>query len=97
MDVDREGNFELKGDPRILYQGMVATRITLLQASFECISRAAVISTRYAVCRRQFKTLNASSEERKLLDYQTHTAIIAPHVASQFMILFLTKRITELV
>ena len=69
MDVDREGNFELKGDPRSIYQGMVATRITLLQASFECISRAAVIATRYAVCRRQFKTLKGSTQERKLLDY----------------------------
>ena len=69
INVDREGNFEMKGDPKILYQGMVATRVSLLHSSYQCISKATVIATRYAVCRRQFKTLKGISEERKLLDY----------------------------
>ena len=69
INVDREGNFEMKGDPKILYQGMVATRVSLLHSSYQCISKATVIATRYAVCRRQFKTLKGKSEERKLLDY----------------------------
>lgn len=50
--VSREGEFELLGDPRALYQIMVATRTMLLFGSANVLSRACTMATRYAVCRR---------------------------------------------
>lgn len=50
--VDKEGNFELKGDIRALYQIMVNTRILVLEMCSSCMAKASVIATRYAVCRR---------------------------------------------
>ena len=41
-----------------------------------------MIAIRYAVCRRQFASMKGSTQERKLLDYQTHMACLAPHYAN---------------
>jgi hypothetical protein len=35
-------------------------------------------------------------EERKLLDYQTHMAILGPHLATGFVINFATLMLTDL-
>ena len=50
--VDKEGTVEMKGDPRALYSILVATRVAITHASFIAIARSALISIRYAVCRR---------------------------------------------
>ena len=39
------------------------------------------IATRYSVCRRQFANIDGTSEERKLIDYQTHMHILGPVLA----------------
>ena len=50
--VDKEGNFEVRGDLRALYSAMVSTRIGVLGVSCNILARASLIATRYAVCRR---------------------------------------------
>ena len=94
--VDKEGNFELRGDIRALYQIMVNTRILVLEMCSVVMARALTIATRYAVCRRQFKTMKGSSKERKLLDYQTHMTILGPHVAAEYINYFLTRAMRKL-
>ena len=69
VHVDVQGNFEVKGDPRAMYQIMMLTRVSLMHQSWLGMARSALISIRYAVCRRQFRTVKGSNEERKLLDY----------------------------
>lgn len=51
-EVDKEGNFSLKGDPRTIYQIMVSTRIYLLFGSAGAYMQANLIAARYAACRR---------------------------------------------
>ena len=56
IKITKKGEFEMKADPRIVYQIMVQTR---LQISFGCsfnMMNAAKIAIRYAACRRQFST-----------------------------------------
>lgn len=67
--VSREGEFELLGDPRLLYQIMVMTRAMIIFGAASVLLRACTIATRYAVCRRQFVTEKGSKRERKILDY----------------------------
>ena len=50
--VDKTGKFEVRGDPRAMYTTLVLTRIYLLHASWMAMARSALISVRYAVCRR---------------------------------------------
>ena len=81
--VDKKGKFERRGDPRAIYQVMVSTRVGIIQnLCWFAIARSSLISIRYAACRRQFKTSKGSGKERKLLDYQTHMAVLGPHLAA---------------
>jgi len=92
--VDEQGNFEIRGDPRAMYQVMMLTRVAILGGAWYGIARSSLFAIRYAVCRRQFKTIKGSTEERKLLDYQTHMAILGPHLAFSFMTNFLAHHIS---
>jgi hypothetical protein len=51
---------------------------------------------RYAACRRQFKSIQGSKEERKLIDYQTHMAILGPNLALAFVLQFAGLTLIEL-
>jgi hypothetical protein len=50
--IDREGGFEMKGDPRLVYKIMVNSRLILLAGSGFYLYKAAKIATRYAAVRR---------------------------------------------
>jgi acyl-CoA oxidase len=69
VSVNREGEFELLGDPRLLYQIMVMTRIMIMLGAGNALMRSCAIATRYAVCRRQFVVDKGQRRERKIIDY----------------------------
>jgi acyl-CoA oxidase len=50
--VDKDGSFGIKGDPRMIYQTMVQTRLLIIQGSMYYLVISCRHATRYAVCRR---------------------------------------------
>jgi len=84
--LSKEGDLDINADPRMLYQVMVTTRMLISMGCAANIMLASMIATRYAVCRRQFSTINGSKEERKLLDYQTHMKCLGTNLAQGFVI-----------
>ena len=87
---------EIKADPRMLYQIMVMTRVALsMGAAFGIIS-ASLVAVRYAICRRQFATIKGSKQERKLIDYQTHMALLGSNLAKGYVYLFASLTIDDL-
>jgi len=50
--VAKDGSFELNGDPRLLYNIMVQTRMDIIRGCGFKLMQCLVIATRYAVCRR---------------------------------------------
>ena len=54
IEVDREGNFKIKGDLRALYSVMLVIRTMIVCETSIALSKALTIATRYAVIRRQF-------------------------------------------
>jgi acyl-CoA oxidase len=52
VSVDREGNFGIEGDMRILYSVMMDIRTQLLLHSGGTLLRALTIGMRYSACRR---------------------------------------------
>lgn len=82
--IDDEGNFELNGDPRILYSTMLKTRVLIFCASQFITGTMLLIAVRYSVCRRQFKNISGKKEETKLLDYQTQQMKLFPQLAMSF-------------
>ena len=68
-EITKEGDFELKSDPRLLYMIMSQTRLSIIMGSAFNLFRSGMVATRYAVCRRQFSNQTGTKKERKLLDY----------------------------
>ena len=57
--------------------------------------RALLIAIRYASCRRQFKTIQGSKNERKVIDYQTWQANITPLLAKTIGYIFVSHHVRE--
>lgn len=68
-NLDKEGNFEVIGDLRIIYGVMMLIRLQIVCGGPMYLACALKIGVRYAVCRRQFKTMHGSKSERKIMDY----------------------------
>ena len=61
--VDREGNFSLNSDPRILYSTMLKTRCQIINGCPMNMLAALTIVLRYSIVRRQFRNTDGTEEE----------------------------------
>ena len=95
-EITKEGEFELKSDPRLLYQIMSKTRLSIIQACGFNIFRSGIVATRDAVCRRQFANQKGTKEERKLLDYQVHMELLGKNIANGLTIFLVGRTLGEL-
>jgi len=50
--IEKDGTFELRGNPKAIYQTMVEIRYQIVAYAGEKIKQALIIGTRYAACRR---------------------------------------------
>merc|ERR1719469_1347052 len=71
VNVSREGDFSITGDPRVLYSVMMAIRMQIVQYAGIVTMHATQKALRYCCVRRQFSTLQGVRDERKVIDYQT--------------------------
>ena len=85
--VHKDGKFELRGNPKALYQTMVEIRYQIVAGAGLHLKKALIIGTRYAVCRRQFSTLQGTKLERKIIDYQAHMFKLGPLLADSYVML----------
>ena len=58
--VDRNGDFSIEGDTRVLYSVMMNIRTQLIFGAGGSLSRALTIALRYSCVRRQFKNTTGS-------------------------------------
>lgn len=70
---------------------MMRVRAAIIKYAGVVLAKALLIGTRYAVCRRQFSTIEGSSQERQLLDYQTHMVKFGPLLAQSYAMIFAGK------
>ena len=52
VSINKEGDFKLKANPKIIYQIMVQTRIAISNGCSFILHKAAQCAIRYAACRR---------------------------------------------
>lgn len=95
VSVDREGNFGIEGDMRVLYSVMMDIRTQLLLHSGATLMRALTVAMRYSACRRQFKNTSGNKQETKLLDYQTQQLKYLPLVAQGYAFLCAHKLVLQ--
>jgi hypothetical protein len=55
--VDKEGEMEVRGNPKAIYATMVGIRTQIVFNAGSYLRRALIIGIRYAVCRRQFASI----------------------------------------
>ena len=75
---------------------MVQTRIIVFTGAMYYLLISCRHATRYAVCRRQFRTIKGQSQERKLIDYQTHMMILGPPLCLGLVIAFVSNMTQKL-
>lgn len=68
ITVDKKGNVTKRGNPKILYGGMMEMRTKLLAISSTVLMRCAHIATRYSYIRTQFK--DKTGDEIPIIKYQ---------------------------
>ncbi|XP_039264820.2 peroxisomal acyl-coenzyme A oxidase 1-like [Styela clava] len=95
-EVDAEGNFMLKSDPRVLYGGMMLIRVNLVdsQAVFP-LQQACTIATRYSIVRRQ-GSIQSGGDEVSILDYVAQQHKLFPLLAASYAFHFSSRQTHEL-
>jgi len=79
--LSKEGDFEIKGDPKVLYTTMMLIRLCIVCDSPNFGLAALKIALRYGAVRRQFATIKGQKHERKIIDYQTFQSALTPQLA----------------
>ena len=69
-EISKEGEMSIKGDPRVLYSVMMGIRCMIISAMGPYYTiQSARNAARYCSVRRQFKTEQGTTIERKVIDY----------------------------
>lgn len=80
----------------MLYNIMVQSRMDIITGCGIKLMQCLTIATRYAVCRRQFKTVPGQKSERKLMDYQTHMQVIGSNLATAYVLMLMRDLINDM-
>lgn len=82
FDFTPEGEFEIKGNPKIMYASMMNVRISLLHSSSFYLGKALTIAVRYSHLRSQFKDSNDT--EVPVIEYQLQQHKLIPLIAKTY-------------
>jgi len=94
-NVDKEGNFEIIGDLRVLYSVMMTIRANIVDLMGATTLIGTLIAARYSAVRRQFKTYNGNKMERRIIDYQTQYLRIGKLMSQGFVMHFSGAWVTD--
>ncbi len=86
--LDKEGEFSVNGDLRVLYTTMMSIRNLIIIGAGQQTMLPIKLGLRYALVRRQFSTIKGQKIERPIFDYQTHLHIFGPLLARSLSIQF---------
>eukprot|EP00915_Cephaloidophora_sp_WS-2016_P006491 GHVH01008769.1.p1 GENE.GHVH01008769.1~~GHVH01008769.1.p1 ORF type:complete len:657 (+),score=69.01 GHVH01008769.1:24-1973(+) len=92
VTVDKHGQIEHRGDKRLMYSGMTYTRCRICGYAAILLAKAAVITTRYTIARKQFG-LEDSTTETSVQNYLSVQAILYPQIAASVAYLISSKNL----
>eukprot|EP00118_Oscarella_pearsei_P020274 m.219063 g.219063 ORF g.219063 m.219063 type:complete len:411 (+) comp39918_c0_seq24:14-1246(+) len=85
--VSLDGQYSLRGSPKLVYGTMVYARATFCRLSGLSLAQGVTIAIRYSAVRRQTQP-RPGAEELQLLDYQTQQYKLLPLVAAAYAATF---------
>ena len=98
FEVSPEGEFQLNGNPKIIYSSMMKVRTFLLLSSSAGLGKAVAIALRYSNLRRQFR--DERKNEIPVINYQLQQyklfPLLAKSYAMQYSFLRLRDKVNEL-
>ncbi|GAM26242.1 hypothetical protein SAMD00019534_094170 [Acytostelium subglobosum LB1] len=94
FNVTREGKYVPPAHPRLVYAGMVSTRVYIISDSCAAVGRAVTVAARYSAVRRQFSGA-PNTPELQVLDYGNQQTRIIPGIATAYALVFVGRRLKE--
>ncbi|XP_070533274.1 peroxisomal acyl-coenzyme A oxidase 1-like isoform X1 [Ptychodera flava] len=85
--IDPDGTYHPPNNDKMVYTGMVLSRIALLALSAQMLDVGCTISTRYSAVRRQTE-LTPGGEEPQIIDYQSQQLKLFPQLAAAYAFRF---------
>ena len=90
--LEKGGELNIQGDPKVAYATMLFVRITLVDYTWKIAISAWLLGIKYTLLRKQFKTLPNSEEERRIFDYQATQHQIIPFLWYSYACVFSSKQ-----
>ena len=91
--INPEGKVVERGNPKILYAGMMEMRTKLLIYNSHLILKHALIATRYSMVRKQFKS--EENVEMPIFDYQLQKAKLVKQISRGYAAAFATQMVVK--
>ena len=92
--ITPDGKFKTKGNPKLMYSGMLDMRSRICYTIFYYIAQASLIALRYSNVRTQFQ-INKKGKKILIINYQTQKAKIYPVIAKVYASLFSGFKIAD--
>lgn len=81
-EVSPDGKYTQRGNPKIMYSGMMHNRTLIIFISYYALACSLSVACRYSIVRKQFK--DSFGVERVIGDYQLQQAKIIPAIANLY-------------
>ena len=98
FEINDDGEFQLNGNPKIIYSAMMNVRTFLLISSVIILSRGVLIALRYSHIRKQFR--DDRKQEVPVIEYQLQQYKLYPLLAKIYVMKFgyfaISQRIARL-
>ena len=92
ISLEKGGNLNIQGDPKVAYATMLYVRISLVNYTWRLAISSCYLGVMYTLLRKQFKTIANSSEERRIFDYQATQHQIIPFLSYSYACVFSSKQ-----
>ena len=92
VSLDKEGNLNIQGDPKVAYSTMLFVRISLINYTWKLSISVCLVALRYAIQRKQFKSIPNSIKERSVFTYQATQYQLIPFLAYGFACILSSKQ-----
>ncbi|XP_070533131.1 peroxisomal acyl-coenzyme A oxidase 1-like [Ptychodera flava] len=90
--IDPDGTYHPPISDKMVYAGMVVSRVSLVTMTAGYLADGCTIAVRYSAVRRQTE-LTSGGEEPQIIDYQSQQLKLFPHLASAYAFKFAAHNI----
>mmetsp|Transcript_17828 Transcript_17828/g.17547 ORF Transcript_17828/g.17547 Transcript_17828/m.17547 type:complete len:485 (-) Transcript_17828:28-1482(-) len=92
ISLEKGGELNIRGDPKVAYTTMLHVRISLIKHTWRLVISSCCLGIKYTLLRKQFRNIPNSNEERRIFDYQATQHQIIPFLSYAYACVFSSKQ-----